>query len=140
MKIYTSTILPILTYSLAIKFTLSKTQSLKLISFERRASSIIGKNVKSIQNTVKKRTLNFVQKCLKGEACVNFHNYFEFIQHEKCTRNNKHSLKLPKCKLEFGKKAFYYMGAKLFNDLPLLIRKEIDKVNFRKLVDGELCL
>ena len=38
------------------------------------------------------------------------------------TRNQGHFLKLPKVKLEFGKKGFYFYGATLYNGLPKSIR------------------
>jgi len=57
MKIFISTILTILTYSLAVKLYLTRTQSMKLISLEKRATQIIGKKMKSIENI-------FYMKCL----------------------------------------------------------------------------
>ena len=38
------------------------------------------------------------------------------------TRNNNKLLKLPKVKLEFGKKSLRFQGAKIFNSLPIAIR------------------
>ena len=34
------------------------------------------------------------------------------------TRNDNISIELQKCKLEFSKRSFYYMGAKIYNGLP----------------------
>ena len=103
-----STILPILTYALSIKLHLSRTQSSKLVSFERRTERIVGKKVTSIQRTVKTQTVNFVKKCLNDDTCENFHGYFERLTHEISTRNNGKVLKLPKCKLEFEKDLFIF--------------------------------
>jgi hypothetical protein len=36
------------------------------------------------------------------------------------TRNNGYQLKLPKIRLEYSRRSFYNMGAKLYNDLPLI--------------------
>ncbi len=44
-------------------------------------------------------------------------------QHGIETRNNKHLLKLPAIRTEYARKSFYFMGAKLYNELPLEIRK-----------------
>jgi len=130
MKIFISTILPILTYSLAVKLYLTRTQSMKLLSLENRATKIIGKKVKSIENIMKRQTVSFVWKCINNESCSNFNNYFEKINHGNHTRNNGRSLRLPKCKLEYSKRSFYFMGAKYFNDIPILLRNENDYFKF----------
>ena len=45
------------------------------------------------------------------------------------TRNNGYMVKLPKTKLEYGHLSLKFMGAKIFNDLLLEIRKQcFDKV------------
>jgi len=41
-------------------------------------------------------------------VCTPFKTYFERSVHPKNTRNNGISVKLPKARLEFGKKGFYY--------------------------------
>ena len=43
-------------------------------------------------------------------------------------------LELPKCKLEVAKSGFYFMGAKLYNELPLEYRKENNFGLFKKLL------
>ena len=58
--------------------------------------------------------------------CTNFDNYFEIKTGGINTRNNNLFLKLPKVKLEFVKQSFYYLGAKIYNDLPIEIRREGD--------------
>ena len=47
-----------------------------------------------------------------------FDKYFEEMDHKHATQNNKISVKLPKVKLETGRKGFYFLGAKVFNGLP----------------------
>ena len=42
------------------------------------------------------------------------------------------SEKLPKVRLEFGKKGFYYQGAKIFNDLPVGVRSLTSRILFKK--------
>ena len=39
------------------------------------------------------------------------------------TRNNGYMVKLPMTKLEYGRLSLKFMGAKIFNDLPLEIRR-----------------
>ena len=39
------------------------------------------------------------------------------------TRNSKHMLRLPKFNLEYGKSYFMFMGALIYNELPLEILK-----------------
>ena len=126
MSIYMATILPILSYSLAIKLHLSTTQSQKLRSLENRASKIVGKKVKSAEKCMKLQTLSLMWKCLKKSDVLgnDFTDYFDEIRHNKNTRNVGLSLRLPKCKLEYSKKSFYFLGAKYFNELPLSIREE----------------
>ena len=98
MKIYLSTIVPILTYVLSIKLHLTGTQLEKLKMIEQRGQRIIGKSVPSLEKKAKKHTVKLVQNCLNGEICKNFHNYFKLQNHNINTRNNKKTLKLPRCK------------------------------------------
>ena len=60
-----------------------------------------------------------------------FKNYFERLVHSKATRNNGISVKLPKVRLEFGKKSFYYQGAKTFNNLPAELRSLDSRLKFK---------
>ena len=47
-----------------------------------------------------------------------FEEYFEKTDRKYATRNNLNSVKLPKVKLETGRKGFYFLAAKAFNALP----------------------
>ena len=38
------------------------------------------------------------------------------------TRNNGKLLKIPKVKLEFARSGFFFMGARIFNSLPIKVR------------------
>ena len=77
-------------------------------------------------------TVLLVRKCLDGNACNTFNEYFQFNHHNKSTRNNV-LLKVPRVKLELAKAGFFFMGGKYYNSLPLEIRKSQldfrDKVN-----------
>ena len=54
-------------------------------------------------------------KCSEDYEC--FNDYFTLTQSS--TRNSQLLLLLPRFKLEVGKNSFKFMGAKIFNDLPL---------------------
>ena len=61
--------------------------------------------------------------------------YFERLNHNNNTRNAGNTLRLPKCRLEYLKRSFYFLGAKYFNDLPLEIRKETSFSKFNILIN-----
>ena len=58
-----------------------------------------------------------------------FKDYFTLMNN--CTRNQEVLLRLPKFKLETGKNTFKFMGAKIFNELPLELRRNIGKNGFK---------
>ena len=60
--------------------------------------------------------------------CINFNSYFENNVTGINTRNSNCLLKLPKVK----KQSFFYSGSKIYNDLPIDIRKEVDFNKFLK--------
>ena len=140
--IYQGMIVPILTYCGLINLHLSQSREDKLLAFHHRALDIIRSNTKyecdinspSIINQIK--ACQMVRNCLDGNVCSNFMNYFEINAHERSTRNSGYQLKLPKMRLEYSRRSFYNMGAKLYNDLPLNIRKEEDHKSFNKLLKG----
>ena len=76
-----------------------------------------------------------MKKCLLKQLCSNFNDYFTINVHNKVTRNNSSLLKIPKIKLECTKKAFFYMGTKIYNNLPLDIRKIDDFKIFKLKLD-----
>ena len=103
MKISDMVIMPLLTCSSIINLKLTKTQSDKLLSLECRASRIIGKKVKSIECTIKKRAINMAYKVLMNNVCEHFNDYFAIKYHAKNTRSRNKLLKLQRVKLEFAK-------------------------------------
>lgn len=133
-KIYEMVIVPILMYSTMISLQLTATQLKKLNSFDNRANKIIGGDVKlrKLESRMKMQACNVVKKCLDGKLCEQFENYFEINEHSKRTRNRNKLLKLPKIKLEFGRKSFRFQGAKIFNNLPLEIRGNQNATEFRR--------
>ena len=65
----------------------------------------------SVENTIKCKSGQLVFGCLLDNLCSPFKSYFERLDHFKSTRKDGFSVKLPKVRLEFGKKGFYYQGA-----------------------------
>ena len=124
-SVYESMILPLLTYSSAIKTSYTNTQIGKLQSLEHRAAKIIGvNNVKSTKSVVESQICSLVKQCLKKELQHEiFDDYFKVFNHGKGTRNQKCSLRLPSIKLETTRSSFYFGGAKLFNNLDIFDRK-----------------
>ena len=82
-------------------------------------------------------TLTF--RCIKKDLCENFNDYFDIIESKHVTRNNKNLIRLPKVRLECAKKGFHFIGAKTFNELPIVIRKaeclNDFKIKLRNLLD-----
>ena len=121
-KVFEMMIVPILTYSALVNLQLTRTQQQKLNSIERRANKVIGgqTQVMPISKRRKKNACRVVHKCINGKLCPRFDGNINM--HTQNTRNQNKLLKLPKVKLEFGKKSFKFQGAKLFNELPILNR------------------
>ena len=137
--IYQSMIIP--TFSHCGFLTLNKNQSQrnKLSSFHNSALNIINGSCReqltmpSSVEMIKMRCCVFIKACLDGNVCNSFVAYFKKISHSKSTRNNGNLLALPKIRLEYARGSFYYMGEKLFNELPLEIRKQVDSSKFKEL-------
>ena len=69
------------------------------------------------------RACKLVRKCLDNDICKNFQGYFELQQHKTQTRNSKCLIRLPCIKAEYARKSFHFMGAKLYDELPIDLRK-----------------
>ena len=124
-KIFEAMIVPVVTYCHTLHASMTTTQKRKLKSLTSRATKIIDSNVPNdIETTMRVRTCLFVRKCMENKLCNDFNEYFKVANHSKNTRNNKSLLVLPQVKLEFERKAFYFFGDKIYNELPLDIRKE----------------
>ena len=67
-----------------------------------------------------------VAKCLTGKVCFSFSKYFNLVYHSRSTRNNGMSLKIPKVNLEFARSGFFFMGVRIYNYLPLEIRRTLN--------------
>ena len=129
-QIYGMMVTPLLTYCSLLNLKLTETQKKMLKSIEKRASRLVNKPVNSFETEIKKCCLQ-VKKCLDKNTCSPFKTYFQVNEHSMNTRNRNLLLKLPKVKLEFGKCSFKFMGAKLYNQLPISTREEISFSKFK---------
>ena len=134
--VYMTMVLPLLMYSGTVHLNYTPTQQNKIKSIERRAHSIISsdKPLPCIYDQIKKEACKTVRKCLDGDCCNTFKHYFKIRSGSIQTRNNGFMVELPKVKLSFAKNSFYYTGAKIYNDLPLNIRKTSCEKEFLKLL------
>ena len=104
-------------------------------SLKNRVANIVQEqSLPKIVNLIRKQACVTIKKILVNECCSNLGGYFQLIDHVIQTRNNGFLLRLPKTRLEFGKKAFKFEGAKVYNSLPLYIRKENDVRKFKNYV------
>ena len=121
LRIYEALILSKVMYcSMTNYFHQNYRQNL-LSLFESRAKIIIDPAISkfpSIEQLHKKKICKFVRKCLDGKE-VNFINHFELINHRNNTRNNNCSLRLPFIKLESTKKALFFNGPFIYNNMAL---------------------
>ena len=84
---------------------------------------------------LKKKACLFVFDCLKGNVCSPFKDYFNLLIHDFNTRNSGTTIALPKVKLDFARKSFYFLGASAFNSLPLKIKQISCRILFRESLD-----
>ena len=143
VAIYKSLILPVLTYCSLLFIYDNKSKSEKLASIDSRAIEIVNRNtdepcavvLPSITSIKKKRACMFVRKCLDNTVCSNFENYYTVLEHDNFTKNKSNGLKLPRVRTEFGKRSVYFAGAKVYNELPISVRKSKTFSEFRNSVN-----
>ena len=127
--VYDSMILPTFTHCGVLQLKLTSTQAKRLTSFHDRCLKIINGNsknpiaIQSVANAKGTRACKLVRKCLDNDICENFQGYFELQQHKIQTRNSECLIRLPCIKTEYARKLFHFMGAKLYNELPIDVRK-----------------
>ena len=132
-------IAPLFTYCCLLKPAFNQTQTNRIKSFERRtqettaADEPLNCNV-NILDCGKRRACKFVQDVLLGNVKPPFSDYFTVANTKANTRNKNLFVHVPKVKLEYGKRSFRFMGAKIFNDLPINIRKKYKDTNFKDLL------
>ena len=69
-----------------------------------------------------------------GKVGDPFENYFEFLNITVNIRNKNILLCLPKLKLEYGRRSTKYLGTKMFNDLPIEVRKHCKEKHFNSIL------
>ena len=74
--------------------------------------------------SIEKRSLEIISPT-RNAVRSPFKNYLN-------TRNNGKAAKLPKIKLDFARRSFYFLGASIINPLPLSLRNINSRVLFRK--------
>ncbi|XP_057312380.1 uncharacterized protein LOC130653901 [Hydractinia symbiolongicarpus] len=101
-NVFSMMIVPLITYSSALRIPITNTQLNKLKSLENRVSSIVrSDNIPSITGLVNRNICVLVKKCLLNElTSEHFDNYFVSQQHDNNTRNNGCIVRLPRVKLE----------------------------------------
>ena len=138
-------IMPMFTYCGYNSLGWSESRKRKIRSIETRSLEIITPkcSVKNcdlrfltIDNFLQKRACRFVFDCLNGTVCCPFKDYFERLHHNALnTRNNGNTVKIPKVKLDFARRSFYFLGASIFNSLPLSLRNIDSRILFSKALD-----
>ena len=123
IKVYLSVVVPIMTYSSTIRIPCNDAQCKNLQSLDRRANVIIKSTVTSIVSCLNRDICMLVKRCLLNEFNLDtFNNCFEIFDHKMNTRNNNHSIRLPRVKLELARQGFFFAGGILYNSLPLELR------------------
>ncbi|XP_057299539.1 uncharacterized protein LOC130630163 [Hydractinia symbiolongicarpus] len=122
-KIYVGMLLPTLLYCCTTNLNLTNGQQNKLQSLNRRIAKVTEKRQVPIMNEIKKHAVMLVRKCLDKAVCSKFEDFFEIRLHSRNTRNNNYLLTIPRVRLEVNRTGFKFMGSKIYNDLPIEIRK-----------------
>ena len=60
---------------------------------------------------------------MDGNICDPLSGHFIRNEHGRVTRNSGYLAILPKIKTEYARRSFHFMGAKVYNELPLEIRQ-----------------
>ena len=122
-------IVPVLTYCSVHLINRKLVHQRNLKSFVTRAKNIINKNssqpinLHALEIIAEQLLCLFVRKCLDNNTVEHFQTYFELLQDRIGTRNKNVFLKLPKVRTEYGKRSVKFVGAKVYNSLPLEITK-----------------
>ena len=66
---------------------------------------------------------------------VALQSHFKKHAHIKTTRNNNCSATLPKINMEYARHGFFYMGVKLYNNLPTSVRAAANGKDFKEKLD-----
>ena len=102
--VYKCANIPVLIYNCILQLNLSRTQLKKLKSLEACASSILKSKSCDLKNEVDWHAVLLVRKCLNGNVCSNFKDYFKINEHNLGTRNRNILLQIPKVKFRDSEK------------------------------------
>ena len=91
-----------------------------------------------MESLIKRQSCQLVFDCLLNNVCTPFKEYFTKTEHNINTKNNGCSLKLPKAKLEFGRRSFAFQGALVNNTLPRNLRNLNSRLLFKSNLRGFL--
>ncbi len=136
--VYCSMIMPVFTYCGVLQMKLSETKIKQLKALHDRCLKIVydGENssegLPSKINANKIRACKLVRNCIDKDICEIFKDHFTLQNHGKETRNDKNSLVLPKIRTEYDRKSFFFTNAKIYNDLPLKIRRTTNTMEYEK--------
>ena len=132
LRIYEAFIIPLVTYYSLTNFYHNPSRKSTLVNFENRIKKITKTDIPSMLNMWEKKSCVTVFKSLH-EVYLDYVDYFQRISHNIGMWNNGILLKVPKCKLESTKKAFFYNGAILFNKLPIVKSENDFNIFYKKL-------
>ena len=79
--------------------------------------------IQSVVNANKIRVCKLVRKCIDKDICDAFQGYFNINDHTVRTKNHQFLLTIPKIKTEFARKSFRFMGATIYNELPIQMQR-----------------
>ena len=129
--IFNSMIQPLIFYCYPVLSNMSNTWVGKFEFFYNRAKMIVNNRKKwpSFRTRLWRKIALDVFKEIKSG-----NEKYCFIEHGTTTRN-KSMLRLPRIKLEAGRKTTYYQGASIFNSLSADIREQKSIVLFKNLVN-----
>ena len=82
-----------------------------------------------------RRACVLVHNIMNNDICVALQSHFKKHAHIKTTRNNNCSATLPKINTEYARQGFFYIGAKLYNNLPTSVRTAANGKDFKEKLD-----
>ena len=138
IEVYKAMVQPVLTYCSIAFISLSETNATRLRKIEKTAQKIIfwsqqQSNYHGWRSVPFMRSIQialFVIECLSGTGQSFFNNYFRRLDHAKTTRRNSTDLWISKLERKV-EKGIYYSGTKIFNALPVHIKTEKYRINFK---------
>ena len=136
--IYRTMILSTLTFSGILLLKLTETQVKWLSSLHDRLRQIVlgdsgsFDEIQSLVNASKIHACKLARKCTLNEHCEAFQGYFNIYDHTVRTRNHQSLLKIPEIKTEFARKSVRFMGATIYNDLPIQVRRTKSPIAYER--------